>query len=91
MADDRLEILKKRREQLNAQIAKLNARKHTEQRRLDTRRKIVAGALLLEAVSADRVAEKPAGIARWWNAQLQHLKRPQDHKLFDAPPSEDQP
>lgn len=86
MADDRLDALKKKRDQLNAQIAKLNARKAAESRRVETRRKIVAGAVLLEAVDADRRAEKPTGIARWWDAQVARLKRPQDRALFGLPP-----
>lgn len=87
MPDDALDTLKKKRDQLNARIAKLNARKASEARRLDTRRKIVAGALLLDAVAADRQAEQPVGIARWWDAQLPHLKRPQDRALFELPPT----
>ncbi len=87
MADDTLDALKKKRDQLNARIAKLNARKAAESRRIETRRKIVAGALLLAAVAADRHAEKPVGIARWWDAQLPHLKRPQDRALFDVAPT----
>ncbi len=87
MTDDALASLKKKRDQLNARIAKLNARKTTEARRVETRRKIVAGALLLDAVAADRKAEKPVGIARWWDAQIPHLTRPQDRALFDLPPT----
>ncbi len=87
MPDDALDALKKKRDQLNARIAKLNARKASETRRIDTRRKIVAGAMLLDAVAADRKAEKPVGIARWWDAQLPHLKRPQDRALFGLPPT----
>ena len=87
MTDDALAALKKKRDQLNARIAKLNARKTTEARRVETRRKIVAGALLLDAVAADRKAEKPVGIARWWDAQLPNLKRSQDRALFDLPPT----
>ncbi len=88
MADDRLEALKQKRDQLNAQIAKLNARKAAESRRVETRRKIVAGALLLDAVAVDRAIEKPVGIARWWDAQVTRLKRPQDRALFGLPPSD---
>ncbi len=83
MADDRLDTLKKKRDQLNAQIAKLNARKASGQRRLDTRRKIVAGAVLLDAVAADLAAEKPTGIAGWWEQQRAKLARPQDRALFE--------
>jgi len=91
MADDRLEALKQKRDQLNAQIAKLNARKAAESRRIETRRKIVAGALLLDAVATDRAAEKPVGIARWWDAQITRLKRQQDRALFGLPPDESAP
>ena len=83
MTDSRLENLKRKRAQLNAKISKLSARAQAQRRLDDTRRKIIAGALLLEAVDADRGAEKPTGIARWWDAKLGELKRPQDRALFD--------
>ncbi len=88
MADSRLDNLKRKRAQLNAKISKLSARAHAQRRRDDTRRKIIAGALLLEAVEADRGAEKPTGIARWWDVKLGELKRPQDRALFGAPPTD---
>ena len=83
MTASRLDNLKRKRVQLNAKISKLSARAQAQRRRDDTRRKIIAGALLLEAVDADRGAEKPTGIARWWEAKLGELKRPQDRALFE--------
>jgi hypothetical protein len=89
MANERLDNLKRKRAQLNAKISKLSARALAQRRRDDTRRKIIAGALLLDAVDADRAAEKPTGIARWWDAKLIELKRPQDRALFELnPPGE---
>jgi hypothetical protein len=85
MTDSRLENLKRKRAQLNAKISKLSARAQAQHRREDTRRKIVAGAVLLAAVEDDRKREKPVGIARWWDAQLDQLSREQDRALFGLP------
>jgi len=79
---DRLESLIERRDRLNAAIQKLNAQRLAQERRDETRRKIIAGAVLLEAVDRDRSSEKPSGIGRWWEAQVAKLTRPHDRRLF---------
>ncbi len=84
MKTDRLQKLVERRAQISARIAKLAAQGQAQERRNETRRKIVAGAILLEAVQQDRAAQKPTGIARWWDAKLATLKRPQDQRLFET-------
>lgn len=84
MEADRLKKLMERKELLDARISKLSAAKHAKERRDDTRRKIIAGAILLEAVQRDRCAERATGIARWWDAQLAKLTRPGDRRLFDV-------
>jgi hypothetical protein len=85
---DRLEFLKQRRAQLDARIAKLGAHRRADERRRDTRRKIIAGAILLEAVERDRASGKPSGIAQWWDLHVEKVMRAQDRALFkaDAPP-----
>lgn len=82
MEQNRLTKLVERRNQISARISKLAASEHAQHRRDDTRRKIIAGAILLEAVESDRTSEKPSGIARWWDAQAVKLTRPLDRRLF---------
>jgi hypothetical protein len=82
MEQSRLTKLKERREQISARISKLAATQHAQHRRDDTRRKIIAGAILLEAVERDRTSEKPSGIARWWDLEAAKLARPLDRRLF---------
>jgi len=81
--EDPLKKLMVRKEQLDARISKLSAARQAKERRDDTRRKIIAGAILLEAVQRDRAAERPTGIARWWDAQVTKLTRSGDRRLFD--------
>ena len=45
---DRLKTLRERREQLDAQLRALEARNKQAERKADTRRKVIAGALALE-------------------------------------------
>jgi len=84
MENDRLKKLTQRRDQINALISKLGAQKQAQERRADTRRKIVAGAILLAAVERDRTSQKPTGLARWWDTQVAGLTRPQDRSLFSS-------
>lgn len=51
--DAQLDALKKRKSQIEAQISALNARRQKEAKRTDTRRKVVAGAILLEHCEHD--------------------------------------
>lgn len=81
---DPLELLKQRRAQIDARIAKLGALRRADERRRDTRRKIIAGAILLEAVEHDRASAKPSGIAQWWAVHIEKVMRPQDRALFEA-------
>ena len=79
MPANRLQQLVDRRKRLNARIQKLSAQEQAEQRRRETRRKIIAGAILLAAVQAD------PGVAKWWQAQVGRIARPQDRALFETP------
>lgn len=83
MENSRLKKLVERRDQISARIAKLAAEKQAQERRDETRRKIIAGAILLDAVQRDRAAQRPSGLARWWDAQVAALTRPQDQRLFN--------
>lgn len=77
MKSGRLRSLLDRKALLNARIQKLTAQKQVEDRRRDTRRKIVAGAILLAAAQAD------PGVAKWWDAQKGRIAREQDRALFE--------
>ena len=67
-----VELAKKRLAQAKARLDALNARIATEGRRLDTRRKIILGGLLIDAATKD---ERFAGIV----SELNHrISRDQD-------------
>src|SRR3546814_12949176 len=71
-----VELAKKRLAQAKARLDALNARIATEGRRLDTRRKIILGGLLLDAATKD---QRFAGIV----SELTHrISRAQDRKPF---------
>ena len=73
-----LELAKKRVAQAKARLDALNARIATEGRRLDTRRKIILGGLLIDAATKD---QRFAGIV----SELTHrISRDQDKKPFEG-------
>src|SRR3546814_5466117 len=73
-----VELAKKRLAQAKARLDALNARIATEGRRLDTRRKIILGGLLLDAATKD---QRFAGIV----SELTHrISRDQDRKPFEG-------
>jgi hypothetical protein len=73
-----VELAKKRVAQAKARLDALNARIATEGRRLDTRRKIILGGLLLDAATKDK---RFAGIV----SELTHrINRDQDRKPFEG-------
>lgn len=73
-----LELAKKRVAQAKARLDALNARIATEGRRLDTRRKIILGGLLLDAATKD---QRFAGIV----TELTHrISRESDKKPFEG-------
>lgn len=73
-----IEQARKRVAQAKARLDALNARVATEGRRLDTRRKIILGGLLLDAATKDK---RFAGIV----SELTHrISRDQDKKPFEG-------
>lgn len=78
MNSDRLKALMDRKARLSARIQKLSAQEQAAERRRETRRKIIAGAILLAAAKAD------PGVAKWWDAQKARMARPQDRELFET-------
>jgi septal ring factor EnvC (AmiA/AmiB activator) len=85
---DRLAELKAREADLKSRIAKLEAKAKAEERRRDTRRKIIAGALALEHAEQNQGSE----FARKLYALIDDYARPEDRALFPflAPASEAQ-
>ena len=79
--DEKLAELEEKKAQIDALIHKHRARARVEERKRDTRRKIIAGALALEhaAVSSTFGEELRTLIAK-------HVTRPEDRKLFDLTP-----
>lgn len=76
--EEQLADLTKKQEQLQARIQKKRAEVSKMNRRQDTRRKIIAGALALEHADID--GQFGATLKRLLK---DHVKRPEDRKLFD--------
>jgi large subunit ribosomal protein L7/L12 len=80
-----LKELEDKKAVMEAQIAKTRAMLKKQERSRDTRRKIVAGAILLEHGELN-----PAFGAEIDKILRTHVSRPQDRELFDFPPLPDQ-
>ncbi|GFE72117.1 hypothetical protein [Chroococcus sp. FPU101] len=77
----RLEQLLKKKEELNAQIQQLKAQQASSERKKDTRRKVLLGALVMQAMKSDETYKKSV------MKQLdEFLTREGDRLLFDLPP-----
>jgi len=80
---DRLETLRQKRDQLDAQLRALEARNKQAERKADTRRKVIAGALALEHFEANRDSEFGRIMFRLLD---EYVVRPHDRGLFDFLP-----
>jgi hypothetical protein len=79
VTDEKLEKLIAKRDQVNAKIRQEQGRDRTRKRRQDTRRKIIAGALVL--------AEESTTIKSWLHRTLDKvLKRDDERALFGLAP-----
>ena len=85
---DRLELLRQRRDQLDEQLKALEARKKETERKADTRRKVIAGALALEHFEANRDSEFGRVLFRLLD---EYVVRPHDRALFPYLPEPEQP
>ena len=85
---DRLEILRDKRDQLDAQLRALEARDKQAERKADTRRKVIAGALALEHYEKNRDSEFGRVMFRLLD---EYVVRPHDRALFPDLPSPDDP
>ena len=78
---DRMRKLEEQRARINAAIQRVKAREHQAERKRETRRKILAGAMVLDRVARGAVAEK-----LFLDDMDRFLERAQDRALFDLPP-----
>jgi hypothetical protein len=85
---DRLELLRKRRDQLDAQLKALEARNKQAERKADTRRKVIAGALALEHYQKNRDSEFGRVMFRLLD---EYVVRPHDRALFPDLPEHQEP
>jgi hypothetical protein len=83
---DRLDLLRRKRDQLDAQLKALEARNKQAQRKADTRRKVIAGALALEHFTENRDSEFGRKMFRLLD---EYVLRPYDRALFDFLPPPD--
>ena len=83
MADPNLEKLERQYEQAKARLQSARARKATQDRKIDARRKIILGGALIERASRDQDA------TRLLKSLVEGLARAQDRKAFDgwSPPA----
>jgi uncharacterized protein involved in exopolysaccharide biosynthesis len=80
---DKLEALKAQQAQIANQIRDLEARSKAEERKADTRRKVIAGALALEHI--EKLPQ--AAFAQTLNSLInEYVKRPADRALFGLSP-----
>lgn len=76
-SEKQLEALKAKKKQIEAKITALNSRQQKEAKRLDTRRKVVAGAIALEHCEHDPNFKELLG-----SLLDRFLTRPVDRELF---------
>ena len=74
----KIEAARKRAEQAKARLQALEARASQQARKLDTRRKVILGGLLIDA------AEKDDRFARVITALMERISRDQDRKAFEG-------
>lgn len=79
--DEKIAELEEKRSQIEAQIQRHKARLRIEERKRETRRKIIAGALALEHASLN-----PAFGAQLKKLLQEHVTREGDRALFDLKP-----
>ena len=76
--EQKLEELKEQKAQLTARINKTQAQVKAQERKRDTRRKIIAGAIVLEHAKMN--SDFNNDLMELLN---KHIKRPEDRKLFN--------
>jgi hypothetical protein len=83
-SEQRLETLKEKRSQIDAELTRLESKMKTESRKRDTRRKILVGAVILQEMDGRPDFEE------YVTALLQdRLIKPRDRALFNLAPKEE--
>ena len=80
MSNEQLEKLEQKQEQLKAKIQLIRNREATKQRKIETRKKILAGSAVLDAARKD-----PAAQEKLTKLLDSFLTAERDRKLFDLP------
>ncbi len=78
---DRLQTLRQKRDQLDSKLRLLEARQKQAERKADTRRKVIAGALALEHFGANPDSEFARVLMRLLD---EYVVRPHDRVLFSC-------
>ncbi len=78
--EEQIRALEDKRRKLDAQLARLHAAGRAEARKRDTRRKILAGAAVL-----NQAEKNDAARASLWKLLDQALVKDRDRELFDLP------
>lgn len=78
--EEKLEKLKKKQEQIRAQFQKVAAQKKAVDRKADTRRKVLAGAVVLKACEDDAGLKK-----QLWDLLDKNLVLNKDRVVFGFP------
>ena len=84
--NERIAELEKKKQQIANRIVRLRNIESTEQRKLETRRKILAGAWILHRIDQDTDDRLRLMLMQGLDDFLEH---PRDRELFDLPPKED--
>ncbi len=79
--EEQLQRLKKKEAQLKAQFQKVVGQKKAEDRKADTRRKVLAGAVILKACETDAVLKENV-----WGLLEKNLVLNKDRVVFGLPP-----
>lgn len=78
MTKTKLDALTEKRDQINAQIQAIKAREKAQQRKDDTRRKVLIGSVVLQMLKTGEMPEE-----RLIKILDKHLNKQRDRELFD--------
>ena len=76
---DKIDVLKRKREQIDAQLRALETRNKEAERKADTRRKVITGALALEHLEKNRESAFSSIMTKLLD---EYVTRPADRALF---------
>lgn len=82
--EERIEALKTKQKKIAAQMANLRAKQRTDERKRDTRRKILVGAVVLNQAETNDSAR-----TKLWKLLDKALEKDRDRELFGLQPQEE--